>query len=223
MENLRAYVKEGNVRAKAMVYIRTNEDKEADGMACFKRDMRGLGAPEDCLVFVTNEAKTDALRPYTGEVTFNGDMPQEVKNEVLPLILARRSMPTRGAQGVHVYNNPLFRTVVSMGCWGNPGCDYDPYEDSYRNIKAVKEYGTYIEGLRRAGFDVSFVSVLQDLIEAEAAVHAEIRRMERLKSAMKRGGFAESAKGYTASIRAEKQRLAKVRQDMDGILEEIQG
>lgn len=142
MSGLSELVAAGRVKAEALVYV---NEGNGNGLHKFEQDMAARGAaPIEGEHYRLNPTEqTEFLRAYTGRVSFMGGLPPHVASEISGMLAERGSIPEGDASGnVHVYNNPLFRAVVSLGAWGTVSSSLVALanaETAARTLEAIKD------------------------------------------------------------------------------------
>lgn len=201
MSKLAELVAGGFVRAKAQVYINSNDGK---GLAVFEQDMlkNGFSNLTD-EHYEVNEATTDALRPYTGSVWFS-HLTDEVRAEILPMMEERGSKEYVEKSGeVRVYNNPLFRLVVSLGVWNaSVSVDAAPVVAEQR-----------IQAVATRNFDA--VSAMIEQTEQDISEH------ERLAQVNRRGGFKETGREHASKASGLKQKLQRLKAQQETLVASV--
>lgn len=169
-------VARGLVRAKGRVCI-----NYGGGLATFARDMAAAGFLGE-LVEVEHYS-VDRRAPganfgasYSGLVTFIGDVPIKVLQEIAGIIEERGSHPFYEHDNMCVLNNPLFRAVVGMGVWETP--------------VAASSASQHAPGLLDTLVAEVAAARLNRMQEEKAALVSLINKKMVMANAMGHGGFS---------------------------------
>lgn len=200
MSKLAELVAKGFVRAKAQVYVNASNGK---GLAVFEQDMfkNGFSNPTD-EHYAVNEATTDALRPYTGAVWFS-HLPEDVRQEIMPMMEERGSKEYVEKSGeIRVYNNPLFRLVVSLGVWSVP------VSADFADIAKQR-----VQAIATRNFDA---------INAEIErVEGEVAQYQRYATSNRNAGFRELGREHANKASVLKQKLDRLKIQQEVIVASV--
>ncbi len=192
-------VKAGMIQARATVYVNA-----PGGLGAFVEDLRSAGFGGTVVEgshYVVNGARTDALRPYTGEVWLNG-WTKEALREAAPMLIERDSHPRMFGTAIHCYNNPLYRLVVRLGALG---ADEEGFASRPSAVAAVPS-PELAEALAKARLD---------RLDANAKECRErLSHEEFVADGLRKGGFLVSASERAAKASRLRRKLHAIETEL---------